>query len=186
MYYILQDAEGGICILSTCGSPNRQIDISQISGRPILAPSLYIQVFISGWFLCELSSTKLPNRRCTTFVYNTNSVKLTQRLTPPFCISSRPICLPIPKPLIPLPPRPNSLSKLLQDLHGRLPIDARVRNTDALLQRGGAFGGHFLIAFIDVGFDHDADDGRFAFAELVADRLRHDRLVAVVFVRVAC
>lgn len=87
--------------------------------------------------------------------------------------------------LVLLPPGSNPLRELLKDLHRRIPIDARVGDADTLLQRSGAFGRDFLVALVDVGFYHDADDGRLAFAELVADRLRHVRLVAVVFVRVA-
>ena len=85
-----------------------------------------------------------------------------------------------------LPPDPDRLSKLLQDRDRRIPIDTRVGNTDTLLQCGGAFGRDFLVSFVDVGFDHDADDAGFAFAELVADCLCDERLVAVIFVGVAC
>lgn len=99
--------------------------------------------------------------------------------------ASGPVRLPIRVTLVLLPPGSNPLGELLKDLHRRIPIDASVRDADTLLQRSGAFGWDFLIALVDVGFDHDADNGRLAFAELVADRLRHVRLVAVVFVGVA-
>lgn len=106
---------------------------------------------------------------------------------PPFSMPINPIN-PIPpiSSLPPsLPPRPHRLSKLLQHLNRRLPANTRIRNTDALLEVLGSFGRDLLAAFIDVGLDHDADDGGLAGAELLADGEGDFRLVGVVFLGVA-
>lgn len=84
-----------------------------------------------------------------------------------------------------IPPGAHRFGKLLENVDGRFPTDARVGDADSLLESRGAFRGHFLVAFIDVGFDHDANDACFAFAELVANRLGDFGLVAMVLVGIA-
>src|SRR5690606_32140955 len=49
----------------------------------------------------------------------------------------------------------------------------------------GALGGDLLVALVDVGLDHDADDGVFALAQLVGDDLGDLGLVVVVLLGVA-
>lgn len=70
----------------------------------------------------------------------------------------------------------------LEDVNRALPVDAGVGDADSLLQRGGALGGYLLVAFVDVGLDHDADDGGLTGGELLADNLCDLGLVSVVFV----
>ena len=79
----------------------------------------------------------------------------------------------------------HSFSQLLENLDRGIPIDTGVSDTDTFFQSLGAFCRDFLVAFIDVGLDHHADDGGLAFAELVADDLSDFGLVAVVFVGIA-
>lgn len=74
----------------------------------------------------------------------------------------------------------------LEDVDGGVPVNAGVGDGDALLEGGGALGGHLLVALVDVGLDHDANDGLFALAELVANDGGDLGLVAVVLVGVAC
>lgn len=93
--------------------------------------------------------------------------------------------LPVGRALVPLPPRPHRGGQVLEHRDGRVPVDARVRDADALLEAGGPLGGHLLVALVDVGLDHDADDGLLAVAQLVGDDLGHFGLVAVVLVGVA-
>lgn len=76
--------------------------------------------------------------------------------------------------------------EVLEHGNGGVPVDAGVGDGDALLERGGALGGDLLVALVDVGLDHDADDGLFAFPELLADDGGDLGLVAVVLVGVAC
>ncbi len=75
---------------------------------------------------------------------------------------SMPILNPILNPIF-LPSRPYGLSELFQHRDRRVPIDTCIRNTDALFQGRGSFGGNFLVAFMDEGFNHDADDAGLAF-----------------------
>ena len=82
--------------------------------------------------------------------------------------------------------RTDCICELFEDASCGVPVDACVSDGNTLLQRSEtASCRNLLIAFIDVGFDHDANDAVLAFAELVADRLRNLGLVAVVFQRVA-
>ena len=84
-----------------------------------------------------------------------------------------------------LPPRPHRIRQLLQHLDRGVPIDTRVCDAHTPLQPRGTLGRDFLVAFVEVRLDHDADDGFLAFAELVADGLGDDGLVFVVFLGVA-
>ena len=85
-----------------------------------------------------------------------------------------------------VPPCSNCFSKLFQDFDGRFPVDASIGNTNTLLQPGWAFGRYFLIALVDVRFDHDANDTRLTLPELVAYNLRNFGLIPMIFVRIAC
>ena len=82
-------------------------------------------------------------------------------------------------------PGAHRLGEVLERRDGGLPVDAGVRDADALLEAGGALGGDLLVALVDVGLDHDADDGGLSLAELVGDGGGHLGLVAVVLVGVA-
>ena len=79
----------------------------------------------------------------------------------------------------------DSIRQILEGGNGALPVDAGIGNRNALLERGWSLGWHLLVALVDVGLDHDADDGLFACAQLLADDLGDAGLVAVVFVGVA-
>lgn len=93
----------------------------------------------------------------------------------------RSVCLPGPK----RSPRANGLGQLLEDFDGGFPVDAGVGDADAFFELGWSLGGHLLVAFVDVGLDHDAYDGRLACSDLVADGLGNLGLVAVVLVGIA-
>lgn len=177
VYYSLHTAEGGICVLRFLNAGTSHAQLLHSASNVGYSE---VKSNIVGTIIGQATQQTKHD-----FCFYSQLGLSHERLTSLEPIASSPIRLPIRVPLIPLPPCPDGLRKLLEDLHRRIPIDTGVRDADALLQRGGAFGRDFLVAFVDVGFDHDADDGRFAFAELIADRLRHVRLVAVVFVRVA-
>ena len=76
--------------------------------------------------------------------------------------------------------------ELLKGRHRRLPVDASVSDADTLLETRRALGWDLLVAFVDVGLDHDANDGLFALANLLSDHSGHLGLVAMVLVRVSC
>jgi hypothetical protein len=76
-------------------------------------------------------------------------------------------------------------SKVFQDLDGGFPVDARISDTDSFLKSGWSLGWDLLVAFINIGFDHDTDDGGLACAKLFCDDCCYFRLVSVVFVGVA-
>ena len=114
------------------------------------------------------------------------------QITPPppgpqiYLIPIRPSIHPIPPLLIPpLPPHPHSLRQPIQHLNSSIPTNTRIRNGDAFFQARGPFGGDFLAAFVQVGFDHYPDDAGFAGADLGGDGVRDVGLVAVVFLGVA-
>lgn len=79
----------------------------------------------------------------------------------------------------------NTISEVLQDLDGGLPVNAGVSDADTLAQAGGTLGGNLLVTLVDVGLNHNTDDGILALTELVRDLLGDQRLVAVVLVGVA-
>ena len=85
-----------------------------------------------------------------------------------------------------LPPHSNRISKLFKDFDRRLPVNASVSDANTLLQAGWALRRDFLVALVDVGFDHNTNDTSLAFPKLVADYSSDLRLVPVVFVRVSC
>lgn len=85
------------------------------------------------------------------------------------------------------PSRAHAVGQVLEDGDGGLPVDASVGDGDALLQGAeAARRGHLLVAFVDIGLDHDAHNTVLALAQLVRDGLGDERLVLVVLLRVAC
>lgn len=80
---------------------------------------------------------------------------------------------------------PDGIGQVLQDIDGHFPANTGVGDTDTLLQTRRTLGGHLLTTLVDVGLDHDTDDGVFALAELISQFLRDEGLVAVVLVGVA-
>lgn len=81
---------------------------------------------------------------------------------------------------------PDSSSKVLKNGDGVVPVNASISDADTLLQGGWAFGRYLLVALIDVGLNHDANDGSLALAELISNDLSNLGLVAVVLIGVAC
>lgn len=79
----------------------------------------------------------------------------------------------------------NRLSELLEGRDSGLPVNAGIGDADALLERRGTLSGNLLIALVDVGLDHDTNDGLLALADLVGNDLGNLGLVAVVLVGVA-
>lgn len=75
------------------------------------------------------------------------------------------------------PPAPHRGGEIIQHVHGGLPIDARVRDGHASLERLLAFLGHVLPPFVDVALDHNANDSVLAAAHLLGDGFGDDRLV---------
>ena len=84
-----------------------------------------------------------------------------------------------------LSPRPYSIGQLFEHLGSRVPIDAGVCDTDTLLEACRSFWRDFLVAFVDIRFDHDADNGGLALAELVPYCLCYLRLVLMILQGVA-
>ena len=78
----------------------------------------------------------------------------------------------------------NSGRKVLKRGDSCVPVDASVGDGDALLKAARTLRRHFLVALVDVGLDHDADDGSLALAELLGDGGGYLGLVAVVLVGV--
>lgn len=100
----------------------------------------------------------------------------------------RPIHLSVRHLPIHLTPGTDSISELLENLDRSIPVYAGVCDADAFLERGQPTcicWWWLLVAFVDVGLDHDADDTVFALAELVTDGLGDFWLVAVVLQGVA-
>lgn len=84
-----------------------------------------------------------------------------------------------------LSPCSDGIGELFQNFNCSFPVDAGVSDTDTLLQAGWTLWRDTLVALVDVGFDHDADDTRLAIPKLVADDLRDLGLIPVIFVRIA-
>lgn len=80
---------------------------------------------------------------------------------------------------------PNGSSQVFQNRHGRIPVYASVCDADSLLETRRALGRNLLIALVDVGLDHDTNDGILSLAKLVSNHLGNLGLVTVVLVRVA-
>lgn len=76
----------------------------------------------------------------------------------------------------------DGIGKLLEDFDGGFPVDTSIGDTDTLLETRWSLGRNLLVAFVDVGLDHDTDDGFFTSTELVADNLGYLGLISVVLV----
>lgn len=74
--------------------------------------------------------------------------------------------------------------QVIQHLDRGLEGNTCVRDRDAVFEMSRAFGRDTLLAFIDVRFDHDANDMVVSSLELVRDALGDLGLVAVVLARV--
>ena len=85
-----------------------------------------------------------------------------------------------------LPAIPHALGQALEHRDRIVPSDTRIRNADALFQTGRSLGWDLLVSLKKIGFDHDADNGSLACAELLSNVRGDQRLVAVVFGRVSC
>ena len=75
--------------------------------------------------------------------------------------------------------------KILKHGNSAVPVNACVCYRDTLLEATGTLRWDLLVAFVDIGLYHYADNARLAFADLVTDALGHKGLVAVVLVRIA-
>jgi hypothetical protein len=84
-----------------------------------------------------------------------------------------------------LPSRPDSFGQIFESADGRLPVDTCVRDGDTLLESCWTLSRNLLVALIDVGLDHDTDDGLLAGAELITNGLCDAWLVAMILVGVA-
>lgn len=74
----------------------------------------------------------------------------------------------------------SGLVQPVQHLDGRLPIDTRIGDTDAILKSRGAIFRNVLPTGVDIGFDHNASDGAVASNQLLADGIDDLWLVVVV------
>lgn len=83
-------------------------------------------------------------------------------------------------------PLSDSRRKVLKSVDGALPINASIGDGDTLLQAARALRRDLLVAFVDVGLNHDTNDAGLAVADLVSNVLGYEGLVAVVLVRVTC
>lgn len=77
---------------------------------------------------------------------------------------------------------PDSCCEIFEDIDGRLPIDACIRDAHTLLESGWSLGWHLLVAFINIRLDHDTDDGGLAGAELFTNDFCNLWLIPVVLV----
>lgn len=78
------------------------------------------------------------------------------------------------------PPGPYSVCKLFENVNSSVPVNAGVGDADPLLKHCWAFGGNFLIAFVNIRLNHDTNDGCLAFSKLIANGLSNFWLVPVV------
>lgn len=75
---------------------------------------------------------------------------------------------------------PDCVRKLLENVDSRIPVNAGVCDADSLFKHCWTFGRNFLIAFMNIRFNHDANDGCLALSKLVANGLSNLWLVPVV------
>lgn len=75
--------------------------------------------------------------------------------------------------------------KVLKHCDGGIPIYAGVGDGDTLLQSARAFCRHLLVALVDVGLDHNADNAGLTLANLLGDGFGYKGLISVVLVGVA-
>lgn len=80
---------------------------------------------------------------------------------------------------------PNRFGKLLENFDGGFPVDTSISDADTLLKTRRSLRWYLLVAFVDVGFNHDTDDGFLASTELFTNNLGYLGLVSVVFVGVS-
>lgn len=59
---------------------------------------------------------------------------------------------------LPLAALPDSAGELLERFDCGLPVDARICDTDAFLERAWTLSRDLLVAFVDVRLDHDTDN----------------------------
>ena len=79
-------------------------------------------------------------------------------------------------------PDSDSIGELFKNFDRRLPVDAGICDTDSLFQAGKtALSRDLLVAFVDMGLNHHADNPIFTLPKLVADRLCDLGLVLMVF-----
>ena len=83
------------------------------------------------------------------------------------------------------PASPDGLSQVLKGIDGVLPADTGVGDTDTLLETGRTLRGHLLVTLVDVGLDHDTDNGVLTLTHLLGQLLSDKRLVAMVLVGVS-
>lgn len=79
----------------------------------------------------------------------------------------------------------HTIRQIVQHVDRHLPVDTSIRDADTLQQVRGALGRDLLVALVNVGLDHDTDQGSLTLAQLVRDLLGDERLVKVVLVGVA-
>ena len=65
-----------------------------------------------------------------------------------------------------------------------MPVNAGIRDADSSLESLWTFRWDLLIAFVYIRLNHNTDDSRLAFTELVANCLCYFGLVLVIFKRV--
>lgn len=82
-------------------------------------------------------------------------------------------------------PCPHRVCELRKHNDRRLPVDAAVRDTNALFKGHWFFGRHPLAALMNVGFNHHANDSLFALSDLVTNDLSNLGLIAVIFLRIS-
>jgi len=79
----------------------------------------------------------------------------------------------------------DSLGEVFEDSHCVLPVNAGICDANTRLESSGALSRNFLVAFVDVGLDHDTNDGLFTLPQLVSDDLGNLGLVVVILLGVA-
>lgn len=80
--------------------------------------------------------------------------------------------------------RLNSRGKITQHRFGFFPIDAGICDRNAVFQSTRAILRDTLLAFVQVGFNHDAYKSVFALSNLIRNTLRYFGLVFMVLVGV--
>lgn len=79
----------------------------------------------------------------------------------------------------------DSRGKVLENRDCAVPVDACISNADAALETSRTLGGNLLVALVNVGLDHDTNNGSLALPQLFGNGLCNLGLVVVVFLRVA-
>jgi len=84
-----------------------------------------------------------------------------------------------------LPSRSHRRSELSQYHDSVFPVNAGIRNTDALLQSRRSLGRNILAALIEIALDHDASDETFTSGNLSGNRVCDLGLIIVILHRIA-